>query len=97
MSPVFVGQDCKYARNFEALPVKEYLTQVLAKSYGAPDGSCDHLWRYTMLSYGQWRREPGRAPGQHNSSPPPPQRRSQVSLAGGADRIPGGGDKPQYL
>ena len=26
------------------------------------------------------------------------QRRSQVSLAGGADRIPGGGgDKPQYL
>ena len=39
--------------------------------------------------------------------PPPPdpphifcahtQRRSQVSLAGGAVRIPGGGDKPQYL
>ena len=26
----------------------------------------------------------------------PVQRRSQVSLAGGADRIPGG-DKPQYL
>ena len=25
------------------------------------------------------------------------QRSSQVSLAGGADRIPGGGDKPQYL
>ena len=32
---------------------------------------CHHLWRYTMLSYGQWRREPGRAPGQHNSWPPP--------------------------
>ena len=28
MPPVFVGQDCKYDRNFEALPVKEYLTQV---------------------------------------------------------------------
>ena len=32
---------------------------------------CHHLWRYTLLSYGQWRREPGRAPGQHNSCPPP--------------------------
>ena len=31
---------------------------------------CHHLWRYTMLSYGQWRREPGRTPGQHNSWPP---------------------------
>ena len=40
MPSVFVGQDCKYDRNFEALPLKEYLTQVLAKSYGAPEGSC---------------------------------------------------------
>ena len=24
------------------------------------------------MSYGQWRREPWRAPGQHNSWPPPP-------------------------
>ena len=41
MPSVFVGQDCKYDRNFEGLPVKEYLTQVLAKSYGAPEGSCE--------------------------------------------------------
>ena len=38
MPSVLVGQDCKYDRNFEALPVKEYLTQVLEKSYGAPEG-----------------------------------------------------------
>ena len=45
MPPVFVGQDCKYDSNFEALQVKEYLTQVLAKSYGAPEGSCEiHLY-----------------------------------------------------
>ena len=49
MPSVFVGQDCKYDRNFEALPVKEYLTQVLAKSYGAPEGSCEiHLYINTF-------------------------------------------------
>ena len=45
MPSVFVGQDRKYDRNFEVLPVKVYLTQVLAKSYGAPEGSCEiHLY-----------------------------------------------------
>ena len=45
MPSVLVGQDCKYNRNFEALSVKEYLTQVLAKSYGAPEESCEiHLY-----------------------------------------------------
>ena len=49
MPSVFVGQDCKYDRNFEALPAKEYLTQVLAKSYGAPEGSCEiHLYINTF-------------------------------------------------
>ena len=45
MPSVFVGQDCKYDRNFEALPVKEYLTQVglVTTSYGAPEGSCETL------------------------------------------------------
>ena len=48
MPCVFVGQDCKYDRNFEALPVKEYLTQVLAKSYGDA-GSCEiHLYMNTF-------------------------------------------------
>ena len=53
--------------------------------------------------YLQWRSEGGGAggPGPRaqalEGAPAQLQRRSQVSLAGGADRIPGGGDKPQYL
>ena len=52
----------------------------------------------------QWRSEgAGGGPGPRaqalEGAPAQLQRRSQVSLAGGggADRIPGGGDKPQYL
>ena len=51
---------------------------------------------------GQWRSEGGAGGSGPRAqalegAPAQLQRRSQGSLAGRADRIPGGGDTPQYL
>ena len=63
---------------------------------------CDSHMKSVLFNLEQWPSEGGgRGAGPRaqalEGAPAQLQRSSQVSLAGGADRIPGGGDKPQYL